>query len=69
MLIEFDDHSYFEMRLSENPGKVYILLGVSDPNNPLKHTVSSVEITLQQLAECISDLKVVLPAVYNKNNN
>jgi hypothetical protein len=66
MLIEFDDHSYFEIRLSENPGKVYVILGGSDPNNPLKHTVSSVELTLQQLSECISDLKVPLPAVYIK---
>jgi hypothetical protein len=66
MKLEFDDHSFFEIKLSENPGKVYVVLGGMDPNNPLKHTVSVAEITLQQLAETVADLKVPLPAVYNK---
>jgi hypothetical protein len=65
MKIDFDDKSYVELILSA-PGKVAIILGAKDGNNPLNTVVNSAEITLKQLAELVADLNIPLPLI-NKN--
>lgn len=67
MKINFDDSSYIELILSA-PGKVAIILGAKDGNNPLNTVVNSAEITLKQLAELVADLNIPLPLI-NKNSN
>lgn len=68
MKINFDDSSYVELILS-SPGKVSIILGAKDGNNPLNTVVNSAEITLKELAELISDLNISLPPVFKNNNS
>ena len=65
MLIEFEDHSYVELKLSPTPGKAFLVLGGLDVDNPLKHRVSSVELTLRQLSELVAGLNVQLPVILN----
>ena len=62
MKIEFEDNSFIELQLS-GPGKVMVVLGAKDANNSLNIIVNSAEITLQQLAQLINDLKIPLPTV------
>jgi hypothetical protein len=69
MKIDFDDSSFVEIVLSTTPGKVLIILGAKDSINPLKTVINSAEITIKNLAELVSDLKINLPPVLLKNNN
>jgi hypothetical protein len=57
MKIIFDDQSYCQCELSGNPGKVIITIGAKSADDPLKKIVNSVEISLEQLKELISDIK------------
>ena len=67
MKINFDDSSYIELILS-SPGKVSIILGAKDGNNPLNMVINSAEITMKQLAELVADLNIPLPIVIKNNN-
>jgi hypothetical protein len=67
MKINFDDSSYIELILS-GPGKVAIILGAKDGNNPLNTVVNSAEITIKQLAELVADLNIPLPQVVKNSN-
>lgn len=68
MKIDFADKSYIELIISA-PGKVAIILGAKDGNNPLNTVVNSAEITLKQLAELVADLKIPLPPIFNNSQN
>lgn len=67
MKIDFDDSSFIEIVLSTTPGKVLIILGAKDAINPLKTVINSAEITIKNLAELVSDLKINLPPVIKNN--
>lgn len=67
MKIEFNDKSYVELILS-SPGKVSVILGAKDRDNPLNTIINSAEITLKQLAELVADLNIPLPIVIKNNN-
>lgn len=68
MRIKFDDSSFVELKLSNSPGKVSVILGAKHPDNPLKIVINSADITLKNLAELIADLNIPLPPVLKNNN-
>lgn len=56
MKITFDDKSYVEIRKSDNPGKVVIVISAKDHENSLKKITNAVEIDQSQFKLLISDL-------------
>ena len=57
MKIEFEDKSYIEVRKSDNPDKVFIIIQAKDATNPLKKITNAVEITQDQLKKLIAKIK------------
>lgn len=64
MRIDFDDGSHIEIRLN-GPGKVAVILGAKDKDNPLKYVTNTCEITLQEFSNLINDIPVKLPVAKN----
>jgi len=58
MKIEFNDKSYVECKMSNNPGKIVIVISAKDYENPLKKITNAVEIEESQFKQLISDIKV-----------
>jgi len=54
MKIDFEDKSYIEIKRSDNPGKVFIIIQAKDATNPLKKITNAVEITEEQLKKLIN---------------
>jgi len=54
MKIEFDDKSYIEVTRSNVPGKVIVVIGARDQQNPLKKIINCVEIDENQLKDLIN---------------
>lgn len=48
MKITFEDKSYVEVRKSDEAGKVLVIIGARDVNNPLKNIVNCVELTKEE---------------------
>jgi hypothetical protein len=57
MKIDFDDKSYVEIKRSDEPDKVIILIQAKDGENPLKKITNCVEITIAQFKQLISEIK------------
>jgi hypothetical protein len=56
MKISFDDKSYVEVRKSDNPGKmIIIIISAKDHDNPLKKITNAVELTQEEFKKLISD--------------
>jgi len=55
MKIEFNDKSYLEFKKTEN-NKVVITVSAKDYENPLKKINNTVEITLEEFKQLISDI-------------
>jgi hypothetical protein len=51
----FEDNSYIEISIG-GPGKVEIILGSRDSQNPLKLNISSAKITIEDLTQLIKEL-------------
>lgn len=54
MKITFEDKSYVEVRKSNDAGKVLLIIGARDVNNPLKNIVNCVEITKEEFEKLFS---------------
>ena len=59
MRIDFKDGSHIEVMLS-GPGKIGIILGAKDKDNPLKYVTNSCEVSIKEFSELITDLPVEL---------
>jgi nitrate reductase NapAB chaperone NapD len=55
--IDFDDKSYIEVKNSDEPGKVIIIISAKDHLNAQKKIINSVEITKEQFDLLIGDVK------------
>lgn len=60
MRVDFEDGSHIEILLS-GPGKVAVILGAKDKDNPLKYVTNSCEISLQEFSNLINGIPVQLP--------
>lgn len=58
MKITFDDKSYIEVRKSDNPDKIIIIISAKDHDNPLKKITNAVEITITEFKKLISDVQI-----------
>ncbi len=58
MKITFEDKSYIEVRKSENPGKVIVIISAKDHDNTLKKITNAVEITTSEFSQLISDIQI-----------
>jgi len=58
MKLSFDDNSFIEIKLSKSPGKVEIVLGASDFDNPLKKIVNSAEIDIKDFLKLVYGLGI-----------
>jgi nitrate reductase NapAB chaperone NapD len=56
MKIDFSDKSYVEIKKSDNPGKLLIIVQAKDYLNPLKKITNTVELTAEEFKSLISDL-------------
>jgi nitrate reductase NapAB chaperone NapD len=54
MKITFEDKSYIEIRKSDNPGKIIIVISAQDNENTLKKITNAVEITKEQFNQLIN---------------
>ena len=63
MKINFDDNSFIEIKLSKSPGKVEIVLGASDFDNPLKKIINSAEIDIKDFSKLVHGLGIPIPPV------
>ena len=60
MRIDFEDGSHIEVLLS-GPGKIGVVLGAKDKDNPLKYVTNSCEVSIKEFSELINDIPVELP--------
>jgi len=58
MKITFDDKSYLDIRISNNPGNIYVIVSAKDKDNDLKRITNSVEITIEQFKKIIGELNL-----------
>ena len=58
MKIVFDDKSYVMCYMSDEPGKVVIVISASDKADNLRKIINSVELTLEEFKKLISDVQV-----------
>lgn len=56
MRITFEDNSYVEVRKSEEAGKILLLIGARDFENPLKKITNCVEITEEEFKTLVGDV-------------
>lgn len=54
----FDDKSYVEVRKSDNPDKIIIIISAKDSGNSLKKINNAVEITVAEFKQLISDVQI-----------
>jgi len=64
MRIDFEDGSHIEIRLN-GPGKVAVILGAKDRENPLKYVTNACEVTVQEFSDLVNDIPVKLPVSKN----
>lgn len=57
MKIQFEDKSYIECRKSDS-GKILVIISAKDHANSLKKTTNTVEITIEQFKQLVSDVQV-----------
>lgn len=60
MKITFEDKSYVEVRKSDEAGKVLVIIGARDVNNPLKNIVNCVELTKEDFEKLFEAGKALL---------
>lgn len=58
MKITFDDKSYIEVRKSDNPDKMIVIISAKDHDNSLKKITNAVEITTAEFKQLISDVQI-----------
>jgi tRNA threonylcarbamoyladenosine modification (KEOPS) complex Pcc1 subunit len=56
MKVQFEDKSYIEIKKSNEPDKIIILIQAKDASSPLKKIINSVEITAEQWQQLITDI-------------
>ncbi len=56
MKIFFEDKSFVEIRKSDNPGKILVIVQAKDHENPLKKITNTVELTADEFKLLISDM-------------
>lgn len=56
MRLTFDDNSYIEIKKSDEPGKVLIVISAKDHLNQLKKISNAVEVTTDEFKKIISDI-------------
>lgn len=54
MKIQFEDKSYVEVKRSNEPGKILIIVSAKDQQNSLKRVTNAVEITEEQFKQLIN---------------
>ena len=54
--ITFDDNSFIEIKKSNEPGKVLIIIQARDHLNNLKKITNCIEITDEQFKELVSNI-------------
>lgn len=54
--IVFDDKSYIEIKKSDNPDEVIIIISAKDRSNALKKISNAVSITMTEFKSLISDV-------------
>lgn len=58
MKIQFDDGSYVEIKPSDTPDKLLIIVSAKDHMNSLKKITNAAEVTLEEFKKLISDVQV-----------
>jgi|WetSurMetagenome_2_1015567.scaffolds.fasta_scaffold1597301_2 hypothetical protein len=58
MKIVFDDKSYIEVRKSDSPDKIIVIISAKDHDNPLKKITNAVEITAAEFKRLMSDVQI-----------
>lgn len=56
MKVQFEDNSFVEIKKSDNPGKLLVIISAKDHINSLKKITNVAEITVEQFKELISDI-------------
>lgn len=56
MKIEFDDKGYVEIKKSNTPNKIWIVIQAIDPNDKNKKIVNAAEITSTELNKMLENL-------------
>ena len=57
MKIEFDDKSFVEIKMSDIPGKILIMIQAKDYSNPLKKITNAVDLSMDEFKKLIGDIK------------
>lgn len=57
MKIQFTDKSYIDCHKSDHPGKIVMVVSAKDYDNPLKKITNTVELTLEEFKQLISDVQ------------
>lgn len=57
MKIQFTDKSYIDCHKSDHPGKIVMVVSAKDYDNPLKKITNTVELTLEEFKQLISDIQ------------
>lgn len=57
MRITFDDKSYIEIKNSDHPGKITIIISAKDHDNILKKITNAVDLTTEEFQKLLSDIK------------
>lgn len=56
MKISFEDKSYLEIKKSDNPGKILVIISAKDKSDSLKKVINAVEISTEEFKQLISDV-------------
>lgn len=56
MRITFDDKSFVEIAISDNPGKIIITISAKDHHDPLKKINNSCELTTEEFKKIILEV-------------
>lgn len=54
--IVFEDKSYIQIKKSDEPEKILVIISAKDSQNPLKKIINSIEITEEEFKKLISDV-------------
>jgi nitrate reductase NapAB chaperone NapD len=58
MKILFEDKSYIEIKRSDEPGKILIVVSAKDNQNPLKRITNAAEITEDEFNKLVNEVVV-----------
>jgi hypothetical protein len=58
MKILFEDKSYIEIRRSDEPGKILVVVSAKDNQNPLKRITNTAEITEDEFNKLVNEVVV-----------